>query len=66
MCWSILARMHAERSLRQGLDVDSAADVLWTLSSLRMWEDLVVQRGWSSERYRTQVGALLSGALGRR
>jgi hypothetical protein len=29
-----------------------------------MWEDLVVQRGWSSERYRTQVGALLSGALG--
>jgi hypothetical protein len=50
--------------LRQGLDVDSAADVLWTPSSLRMWEDLVVQRGWSSERYRTQVGALLSGALG--
>jgi hypothetical protein len=57
--------MHAEGSLRQGLDVDTAADVLWTATSLRMWEDLVVQRGWSGERYRTQVGASLSGALGR-
>jgi hypothetical protein len=51
--------------LRRGLDVDTAADVLWTLSSLRMWEDLVVQRGWLGERYRTQVGASLLGALGR-
>jgi hypothetical protein len=57
--------MQAEGSLRQGLDVDTAADVLWTLTSLCMWEDLVVQCGWSGERYRTQVGALLLGALGR-
>ena len=63
MCRSIVARMHTDGSLRQGLDADTAADVLWTLTSLRMWEDLVVQRGWSGERYRTQVGALLLGAL---
>jgi hypothetical protein len=54
--------MRAEGSLRQGLDADSAANMLWTLTSLRMWEDLVVC-GWSGERYRTQVGALLMGAL---
>jgi hypothetical protein len=57
--------MHAEGSLRRGLDADTAVDMLWTLTSLRMWEDLVVERGWSGERYRTQVGALLMGALGR-
>jgi hypothetical protein len=51
--------------LRRGLDVDIAADVLWTLRSLRMWEDLVVQRDCSGDRYRTQVGASLLGALGR-
>jgi hypothetical protein len=34
--------MRAEGSLRQGLDADSAANVLRTLTSLRMWEDLVV------------------------
>jgi hypothetical protein len=65
LCRSIVARMQVEGSLRRGLDVDTAAEVLWTPTSLCMWEDLVVQRGWSGERYRTHVGALLLGALGR-
>jgi hypothetical protein len=65
VCRSIVARMLTEGSLRQGLDADTAADMLWTLTSLRMWEDLVVSRGWTGEQYRTQVGALLMGALGR-
>jgi AcrR family transcriptional regulator len=65
VCRSIVARMHAEASLRRGLNADTAASMLWTLTSLRMWECLVAQRGWSGEQYRTQGGALLLGALGR-
>ena len=65
VCRSIVARMHTGGSLRLGLDADTAADVPWTLTSLRMWEDLVVSRGWSAEQYRMQVGALLMSALGR-
>ena len=44
-------------------DLDFAADLLWTLTSLRMWEDLVVERGWSAERYQAHVYRLLLLAL---
>jgi hypothetical protein len=45
--------------LRPGLAVDVAADLIWTMLSLRVWEDLVVGRGWSAERYRQEVGGAL-------
>lgn len=62
-CRAIVARLEREGSLRRGLDPDAAADLLWTLTSLRMWEDLVVERGWSADRYRSYVGALIVGGL---
>jgi AcrR family transcriptional regulator len=39
------------RTLRSGLDVDGAADILWTLNHPDVWQLLVVRRGWTPDRY---------------
>ncbi len=62
-CQAIVARLQQERVLRVGLDPSVAADLLWTLTSLRMWEDLVLQGGWSAQQYETHVTALCLEAV---
>jgi AcrR family transcriptional regulator len=68
-CRMGVARLAREGTLRPGLDPDVAADLLWTLTSLRTWEDLVLQRGWSPEQYEKRLGdallTLLTGSEGR-
>jgi AcrR family transcriptional regulator len=60
---AIVERLQAEGNLRPGLDPSAAADLLWTLTSLRMWEDLVLQRGWSAQKYQEHVTRLLRETL---
>lgn len=62
-CRLIVSRLKTEGSLRPGLDPSVAADLLWTMTSLRMWEDLVLEREWSPEQYRRYVTNVLIGAL---
>jgi AcrR family transcriptional regulator len=62
-CRVIVARLRQERTLKTGLRPAVAADLLWSLTSLRMWEDLVLQRAWSAEQYETYVTALCLEAL---
>jgi hypothetical protein len=58
------AQLLADRgALRPGIDVDQARDVLWTLNSHAIHEFLVVQRGWSPERYRDWLADTLVRAL---
>jgi len=64
-CRAIVARLQSDGSLRPGLTAPVAADLLWTLTSLRMWEDLVLERGWSADQYTQQVGRLLRETLTR-
>jgi AcrR family transcriptional regulator len=64
-CRAIVARLQAEGNLRRGLDPAVAADLLWTITSLRMWEDLVLGRGWSAQQYQQHVTRLLLEALTR-
>jgi hypothetical protein len=59
-------RLHADRNLRPGLDPSAAADLLWTMTSLRTWEDLVQDRGWSAQRYQQHVTRALRLALTRK
>ena len=59
----VVARLREEGALRAGLEPGAAADLLWTLTSLHVWEDLVVVRGWSEERYRRHIAALAVGTL---
>jgi AcrR family transcriptional regulator len=62
-CRVIVARLQEERSLRRGLAPAVAADLLWTITSLRTWEDLVLARGWSPEQYQREITRLLRETL---
>lgn len=46
-------------SLRHGLDVDTAADVLWTLNHPDVWLLLSGERGWTPERFERWFGDAL-------
>ncbi|HXX29719.1 MAG TPA: TetR family transcriptional regulator [Myxococcaceae bacterium] len=62
-CREIVARLAREGSLRPGLGRKEAADLLWSWTSLRAWEDLVLERRWTAERYRSRLTEVLLGAL---
>ena len=62
-CRAIVARLKSEGLLRPGLSPSIAADLLWTMTSLRMWEDLVLERKWSPKQYQKYVTNVLIGAL---
>ena len=62
-CRAVVTRLQREHALRRGLDADAAADLLWTMTSLRTWEDLVLQRDWTPASYETYVGGCLLAAL---
>jgi AcrR family transcriptional regulator len=49
--------------LRDGVTVEEAGDVLFTVSSLEMYELLVSRRGWSLERYERYVRETITHAL---
>jgi AcrR family transcriptional regulator len=62
-CRVIVSRLPADGSLRPGLDPSIAADLLWTMTSLRTWEDLVLEREWSPGQYQRYVTHVLKAAL---
>lgn len=62
-CRAIIARLQSEGVLRPGLDPATAADVLWNITSLRTWEDLVLDRKWSARQYENRITELLLLAL---
>ncbi|HSL75975.1 MAG TPA: helix-turn-helix domain-containing protein [Candidatus Limnocylindrales bacterium] len=56
--------MLAQRgSLRPGLAVDEAVDVTWTLCSLAVHDLLVLERGWTAERYQAWLTEALTREL---
>ena len=58
-CRAIVARLEREGELRDLLEPEVAADLLWVLTSLRVWEDLVLERGWSAVRYVKHITEIL-------
>jgi AcrR family transcriptional regulator len=58
-CRSIVARLKKENSLEPSLHGAVATDLLWTLTSLRTWEDLVLLRGWTARQYKDRLSELL-------
>jgi AcrR family transcriptional regulator len=59
-----MAGMLAERgALRPGLSVKDARDIIWTLCSLALHDLLVLERGWSTEKYEQWLAATLADAL---
>jgi AcrR family transcriptional regulator len=62
-CRTIVRRLAEEDRLAPELDAATATDLLWTLASVRGWEDLVVTRRWASGRYRTHIRRTIRCAL---
>ncbi|MDX1691655.1 MAG: TetR/AcrR family transcriptional regulator [Acidimicrobiia bacterium] len=63
MCRELVGRLIDEGRLRPEWDPDAATDLLWEITSVRTWEDLVVDREWSPEAYMTAVQRVLRHGL---
>lgn len=60
---SVVQRVEHHGLLASGWDVQGATDVIWALTSWQVWEQLVIERGWSKERYRDHLRSVLRKAL---
>jgi AcrR family transcriptional regulator len=49
--------------LRDDVMLEEARDVLWTYNSVELYDLLVLQRGWTPERYGAWVAGALASAL---
>jgi AcrR family transcriptional regulator len=59
-----LVRALAEAgALRPGLDVETAHDTLWVLTSRDVYRMMVIERGWTSARYERWLGEAIAREL---
>jgi AcrR family transcriptional regulator len=49
--------------LRKGLDDESAADIIWILNDPGLYHQLVLQRGWKPDRFRSWVAGTMRTQL---
>ncbi|MDQ2090528.1 TetR/AcrR family transcriptional regulator [Marimonas arenosa] len=54
-CAAAVSALAADGELRSGLTEEKATDLLWTLLSVRNWEQLTLEAGWSQEEYLTAL-----------
>jgi AcrR family transcriptional regulator len=59
----IAAQLKNLGGIRQELSVEEAGDILWTVNSVAVYNLLVLQRGWSPERYRDWIASTNTHAL---
>ena len=52
---TVVRTLADQGSLRPGLEVERAADILWTLNHPDVWRLLVVERGWTPEAYESWI-----------
>lgn len=68
---NLIGLLVARGPLRDGLEAEAAADLMWILNDPGLYHLLVNRRGWSAERFETwlaetmQAQLLRSGPLGR-
>jgi len=53
---AIVAQLAKRKALSPGLNVERAADILWTINHPNTWQLLVVQRGWTPAQYEQWSG----------
>ncbi|MGH3146929.1 MAG: TetR/AcrR family transcriptional regulator [Rubrobacter sp.] len=62
-CRDIVERLHRDGSLATEWSLDEAADLLWTMLSIRNWESLTIERGWATGRYIERMQELTRRSL---
>lgn len=63
VCRLVVDRCASEGLLRAELEPPVAAEMLWGILSIPLWNQLIVDRGWSQDEYRERVGAIAQAAL---
>jgi AcrR family transcriptional regulator len=58
-----VAMLAEKGALDAGLSLEEARDIVWTLCSLAVHDLLVIERGWTSQRYRAWLTSALACAL---
>lgn len=59
----LVRRLNTDRVLSPEWDLRTASYVLWVLTSWQVWEQLVVDRGWSNKRYTDLLRKLIYQSL---
>ena len=62
-CRQIVEALHRDGTLAIEWSPDEAADLLWTMLSIRNWESLTIERGWPTSRYVGQMQELTKRAF---
>jgi AcrR family transcriptional regulator len=62
VCRMVVDRCATEGLLRAELEPAAAAEMLWGMLSIPLWDQLITDRGWRSDEYRERIG-LLAGVL---
>jgi len=62
-CRAIIERLRREGELRPTRPMEEAADLLYVITSLRTWEELVRVRGWTADEYQERITRLLVETL---
>ena len=60
---AIVETLAEKGALGPGLDVERAADILWTINNPDVWQLLVGRRGWTAESYERWCGDLACAQL---
>lgn len=60
---SVIEWLAREGRLAPDWNIDLATDLLWSFTSWQLWEQLVVDRGWSKEDYLTHLRTVLRQTL---
>lgn len=63
VCRLVVDRCATDGRLRAGLEQDTAAEMLWAMLSIPLWDQLIGDRGWSKAKYRERIGVIVRGAL---
>ncbi len=50
-CQAAIKALHRDNKLSANWTVETATDLLWAMLSIRTWELLTRQRGWTTEQY---------------
>jgi hypothetical protein len=56
---AVAQRLAAQQALREELNAEQAADIIWTITSPEVFSLLTVDRGWAKERYVHWLGDIL-------
>lgn len=62
-CRAVVVRLSREHCLQHGWTVRVAAELMWSATSLRAWEELVEGCAWSTPRWVKFTTRLLEGAF---